>query len=80
MKEVIGNVRGVIGLAIELGISLIAVAVLVQILFGSTQFFGQDVVANITNMISGFGQQGLVGLFAFAVLLYVFNKQAKSIA
>jgi len=80
MKEVIGNVRGIIGLAIELGISLIAVAVLVQILFGTQQFFGQDVVANITALISSFGQNGLVGLFAFGVLLYVFNKQAKAIA
>ncbi len=80
MKEVIGNVRGVIGLSIELGISLIAVAVLVQILFGTTSFFGQDVVANITQLISSFGSNGLVGLFAFAVLLYVFNKQAKHTA
>ncbi len=80
MKEVIGNVRGVIGLSIELGISLIAVAVLVQILFGESTFFGQDVVGNITALIGSFGQNGLVGLFAFAVLLYVFNKQAKQTA
>lgn len=80
MKEVIGNVRGIIGLAIELGISLIAVAVLVQILFGTEQFFGQNVVANITGLIGQLGQSGLVGLFAFGVLLYVFNKQAKQIA
>ncbi len=80
MKEVIGNVRGIIGLAIELGISLIAVAVLVQVLFGSNTFFGTNVVENITTLIASFGQNGLVGLFAFGVLLYVFNKQAKQIA
>ncbi|GAB4108057.1 MAG: hypothetical protein Kow00105_13860 [Phycisphaeraceae bacterium] len=80
MKEVITSVRSVIGMAIELGISLIAIAVLVQILFGTTSFFGQDVVANITGLISSLGQNGLVGLFAFGVLLYVFNRQAKQTA
>ena len=74
--------RPFVAAAIRVAVFLvpIAVAVLVQILFGSTQFFGQNVVANITELIGSFGQNGLVGLFAFGVLLYVFNKQAKSIA
>jgi hypothetical protein len=76
MKEVIGNVQGYIKLGIELGISLIAIAVLVQVLFGTSALFGQNVVANLTQLIGELGSNGLVGLFAFGVLLYVFNKRA----
>ncbi len=77
MKEIFANVRGVLGMAIELGISLIAIAVLVQILFGTQAFFGQNVVANITGLIGQLGSEGLVGLFAFGVLIYVFNKRGQ---
>ena len=77
MKEVVGNVRSIIGLGIELGISLIALAVLIQILFGTDAFFGQNVVTNITNLVGQLGSQGIVGLFAFGVLLYVFQKRAQ---
>ncbi len=76
MKEIFTNVRGVLGMAIDLGISLIAIAVLVQILFGTDAFFGQNVVTNLTTLIGSLGSEGLVGLFAFGVLLYVFNKRA----
>ena len=46
MKEVVSNVRQGLGMCIELGIALIALAVLIQILFGTEAFFGQNVVAN----------------------------------
>ena len=80
MKKIIDDIQSYLKIGIELGISLIAVAVLVQILFGSNVFFGQNVVANITGLIEQLGSQGLVGLFAFGVLLYVFNKRSTALA
>lgn len=80
MKEVVTNVRTVLGTAIELGISLIAIAVIIQVLFGSTAFFGQNVVENITALVGQLGSQGIVGLLAFGVLLWVFNKRAQTTA
>ncbi|MDP6152947.1 MAG: hypothetical protein QF785_06170 [Phycisphaeraceae bacterium] len=78
MKDVVNNVRYTLGLGIELGITLVALAVLVQILFGEQAFFGGSVVTNIIALVSELGSQGIVGLFAFGVLLYVFNKRAAS--
>jgi hypothetical protein len=81
MKEVVGNVRTVLHTVIELGISLIAVAVILQVLMGKS-IWGEniDVVANITTIISGLESGGVAGLLAFGVLLYIFNKKATTTA
>lgn len=59
----------------DLGIKLIAVAVVLQILFGAAvPFLGVDVIANITKIVADLGSQGLVGLVAVAVLYMSFNR------
>ena len=59
----------------SIGIKLIAVAVVLQILFGpAVPFLGLDVIANITKIVASLGSQGLVGLAAVAVLYWSFNK------
>ena len=37
-----------------------------------------DVVNNITAMISNLGEQGMVGLIALGVILYIFNRKEKA--
>lgn len=78
MKDLMTNVRSVLGMIIELGISLIALAVIIQVLFGaeSTAFIGGNVVQNIIDLVGQLGSAGLVGLVAVGVLLYVFSKRA----
>ena len=59
----------------DLGIKLIAVAVVLQILFGAAvPFLGLDVIANITKIVASLGSQGLVGLVAVAVLYMSFTR------
>jgi len=59
----------------SVGIKLIAVAVVLQILFGAAvPFLGLDVITNITKIVASLGSQGLVGLVAVAVLYWSFNK------
>ena len=59
----------------SIGIKLIAVAVVLQVLFGAAvPFLGLDVIANITKIVASLGSQGLVGLAAVAVLYWSFNK------
>ena len=59
----------------SVGIKLIAVAVVLQILFGAAvPFLGLDVITNITKIVASLGSQGLVGLAAVAVLYWSFNK------
>ena len=61
---------------LDLGIKLVAVAVILQILFGAAvPFLGIDVVAGIIKLVGALGSQGLVGLVAIAVLLWAFNRK-----
>lgn len=61
---------------IDLGLLLIAVAVILQVIFGQTvPFLGGDIVGNIIMIISQLGDGGLVGLIAVGVILYLINKE-----
>lgn len=60
----------------ELGVLLVALAIVMQILFGqAVPFVGGDVVANITGLIATLGDNGLVGLISLGVILYLFQKR-----
>ena len=59
----------------ETGIALIALAIVLQVIFGSVvPFVGGDVIGNITGIVAGLGAQGLVGLAAVAVIYAIFNR------
>ena len=63
----------------EAGVSLIALAVVVQIIFGtgpdsSIPFIGGDVIGTITDIVTVLGSAGLVGLAAVAVLYAIFSR------
>jgi hypothetical protein len=59
----------------EIALLLIALGIAVEILFGSTvPFFGQ-VVANITLLLKTLGDNGLVGLIALGIIVYLFHKR-----
>ena len=63
----------------ELGVLLVALAIVLQILFGNPlPFIGNDVVANLTGLIGTLGENGLVGLIALGVILYLFQKRGAS--
>ena len=60
---------------IDIGIALLALAIIIQLLFGAnTQFLG-DVSGNIMKFIASFGGQGLVGLVGIGVVLYILNRR-----
>ena len=61
----------------ETTVLFIAVGVLAQIIFGkkNTWFFG-GITDNLMSFISGFGNNGLVGLIALMVILAVFSKRS----
>ena len=59
----------------EIALLLIALGVAVEILFGNTvPFFGQ-VIANITGILKTLGENGLVGLVALGIIVYLFSKK-----
>jgi len=60
----------------EIGIALLALGIILQLLFGSaTPLLGADIAGNIMNFIKAFGGQGLVGLIAIGVVLYILNRR-----
>ncbi len=59
----------------ELGIALLALAIVASLLVGpSNMAFLGDVVGNITALISQLGSAGLAGLIALGVVLWLFQK------
>ena len=61
----------------EAGIALLALAIVVQVMFGATvPFVGGNVVGSISKIIGALGTQGLVGLIAAAVVYAIFNRRS----
>ena len=65
ISEVLGGIAGVLG-------SLVGVAVLSQIVFGTT-WLGMDVVANITGFVGAFLTGGVTGLLVLIILLSLWD-------
>lgn len=75
--DVMKQISTVIGQLIDIGIALLALAIVLQLLVGGTlPFFGQ-VVSNITGLVADLGTQGLVGLIVLGVILWLFAKYAR---
>ena len=75
--EIINKVKGwAAGLA-DLGISIAALMIVVEVLgLGSIPFFPEvSVIGNVSGMLSSLGAEGLVGLIAIWVLYAIWNKK-----
>jgi hypothetical protein len=59
----------------EIALLLIALGVAVEILFGNAVPFLGGVVANLTAIIKSLGDNGLVGLIALGVILFLFHRK-----
>ena len=74
--DVIGSLKGWIAGLTEIGLMLLALAIVAALLVGgSLPFFG-GVVANIIGLVSQLGSNGLVGLIALGVILWLFSKRS----
>ena len=75
--DIINKVRGwAAGLA-DLGISIAALMIIVEVLgLGSIPFFPEvSVSSNVSGMLSSLGAEGLMGLIAIWVLYTIWNKK-----
>lgn len=70
------NITGWIKELTAAGVALIALAVVIQVIFGSkAAFLPGDVIANITSIVTALGGANLVGLVAVGLLYSIFNKK-----
>jgi hypothetical protein len=61
--------------ATEAGVAVIALAVVVQVIFGvDAAFLPGDIVGSLTGIISSLGGSGLVGLVAAALIYKIFTR------
>ena len=71
LEKAIGWIRSLT----EAGLSLIALGVVMQILFGAAvPFLGIDVVGSVVGLVKQLGGEGLVGLAAIWVLWGIYSK------
>ncbi len=75
-EGLLDKIKRFLGQVTELGLLLVALAIVAQILFGNAvPFIGGDVVGNLITLIDALGDNGLVGLIAVAIILWLFVKR-----
>jgi hypothetical protein len=70
------KVKTAIGQIVDIGLALIAVAIVATVLFGSNLPFFGGVVGNLVGVVKDLGANGLVGLIALGVILWLFAKRS----
>jgi len=59
----------------EVFLLLVALGIMAHILFGDTVPFFGGIVTNLTALIAQLGEDGLVGLIALGIIIYVFQRR-----
>ncbi len=63
----------------EIALLLVALAVVAEIIFGTSVAFFGGVVANLTAFISTLGENGFVGLVALAIIVFLFQRKKATV-
>lgn len=74
--KMIESIKGWIGALTDVGLMLLALAIVAALLVGgSLPFFG-SVVGNITSLIKDLGANGLVGLITLGIIVWLFSNRS----
>lgn len=65
-----------IGGLTDIGLMLLGLAIVAALLVGGTLPFFGGVVSNIIGLIAELGKNGLVGLIAVAIILWLFSRRS----
>jgi ABC-type enterochelin transport system permease subunit len=76
--DAVKSVKSIIAALIEIGLMLIALAIVAALLVGSNLPFFGNVVANIIALVKDLGANGLVGLIVLGFILWLFSKRSIS--
>ena len=72
----IAKIKTWIGAIIDIGLMLLALAIVASLLVGANLPFFGGVVGNIIALVKDLGSNGLVGLIALGVILWLFAKRS----
>jgi hypothetical protein len=70
------NLKALIAALTEIGLMLLALAIVCALLVGSNLPFFGSVVSNITAMVNELGKNGLVGLIALGIIIWLFSNRS----
>ena len=77
MGDFFGTAKRMLVQLTEIGLLLVALGIVLQLLFGANvSFLTGDIVANLIGLIKALGSNGVVGLIALAIILWLFSKNA----
>jgi hypothetical protein len=65
-----------IGGLTDIGLMLLGLAIVAALLVGGTLPFFGGVVSNIIGLVAELGKNGLVGLIAVAIILWLFSRRS----
>ena len=71
----IETIKGWVGELTELGLMLLALAIVLALLVGSSLPFFGTVTANIMAFVKDLGANGLVGLITLGIVLWLFSNR-----
>jgi hypothetical protein len=70
------TVKGWLRQITEVGLLLIATAVVLEVIFGSTvPFIGIGILDNIITLTARLGQDGLVGIIAIGIIIWLYLRR-----
>jgi hypothetical protein len=71
--DALGRVKSWIGALTEIGLMLLALAIVAALLVGASLPFFGNVTANIMALVKSLGDAGLVGLIALGIIIWLFS-------
>ena len=72
----LSNVKSLIGSLTDIGLALVALGIVVTLLVGQNTVFVGNPVGNIIAMVKDLGSNGLVGLIALGLILWLFSNRS----
>ena len=74
-ENVVSTIKSWIGGITTVAVSLLGLAIVLQVLFGSNVVFVPvDVIGNISGLVASLGEAGLVGLITVGVIYWIFKQ------
>ena len=74
--SMLGTVKNWLKQIAEVGLLVIAAAVVLEIIFGSpVDFVGLSILDNITALTRELGEQGLVGIISIAIIIWLYLRR-----
>ena len=74
--DAINWLKAWIGALTDIGLMLLALAIVASLLVGGTLPFFGDVVSNIVALVKDLGSNGLVGLISVGIIMWLFSKRS----